>query len=286
MRVLVATDFSEASDVALREGTKMASAPSDALGVVYALPRLIHESLFFPTRDKALEARAKELVERATTMLHGRVALLTHRPAELFVDEGIDYAAIVQRAETWRADVIVIGSHGRSGLARLVGDVAMKVAHHATCNVLVARNAGARHVVAATDFSDASLPAVSVAAAEARRRSAKLDVVHAIGFVEVEALYLADSGSPSIAAPGPDDAAIGARLHEACAKLGIDAQCEVLEGAPATAIARHAESIDAELVVVGAHGSTNLARAGIGNVAKKVLRACLCSVMIVRRPLP
>ncbi len=62
------------------------------------------------------------------------------RPPFAFLEQGSPAAEIVRTAQTWAADLIVIGSHGRKGLERaLLGSVAEAVVRHATCPVLVVR---------------------------------------------------------------------------------------------------------------------------------------------------
>jgi nucleotide-binding universal stress UspA family protein len=59
---------------------------------------------------------------------------------ETAVREGDPRSAIVDEAEEWEADLIVVGSHGRTGLSRwLLGSVAQAVVGHAPCSVEVVR---------------------------------------------------------------------------------------------------------------------------------------------------
>ena len=226
-------------------------------------------------RDKAI-ARARET-------LRERVRHVCARDADIFAEDGIDYAAIVSRAETWRADVLVVGSHGRAGSARVLGRVAEAAVRNAHCNVLVARPfVGQGWVLAATDRSDPSLPAITAAAKEARRRGARLEVVQALGFVEVEANYLFQLATPSLAPTRIvlEDAATD--LGHCVAGLRVEATIKVLDRPAAAAVVGEAEAIGADLIVVGSRGRTGLARLALGSVAEKVMRAAHCSVLIVR----
>ena len=282
-RVLVATDLSDAADLALREGAALAATPDDSLAVVHVLPALPFLDMWLPQRaedDAKIAARASEAVRERTRRVVGD-------RAEVFVDDGVDYAAIIKRAEAWRADVIVIGSHGRSGLARAFGGVVERVLRHAPCSVLVARPSGTRGwVLAATDLSTPSLPAITSAAAEARRRGAQLEVVHAVGFFDVEASYLIELGTPSVTPPPLVLEAAGRELSDCVARLDVRARCRVLERPAAAAIVGQAESIGAELVVVGARGKTGLSLLPLGGVAEKVVRTAPCSVLVARSVAP
>ncbi len=281
MRVLVATDLSDAADVALREGAALAPTPQDAFAVIHALPPLALIKQWLPL----LGEDAAKLPARAAQAVRARMHNVVGDRAEVFIEQAFDYPAILRRAETWRADVIVVGSHGRSGLSRAFGSVAERVLRHAHCSVLVARPSVARGwVLAATDLSEPSFHAITVAAAEARRRGARLEVVHAQGFREVEARYLLELGTPSVT-PTPMVFDVATReLSECVTRLHVDAVCKVVDRPEATAIVNEAETLGAELVVVGAKGRTGLNLLALGSVAEIVARAAPCSVLVVRPP--
>lgn len=78
---------------------------------------------------------AKELTRQARERLAG-----TGLSLDTAVSEGDPRTAIVDAAKEWQADLIVVGSHGRTGLTRLVmGSVAQTVVAHAHCSVEVVR---------------------------------------------------------------------------------------------------------------------------------------------------
>ena len=82
------------------------------------------------------EAGARELAERAADRL--KADSLT---VEAVARQGDPAKTIVDEAKEWHADLIVVGSHGRSGLGRLLlGSVAQAVVAHAPCSVEVVRH--------------------------------------------------------------------------------------------------------------------------------------------------
>jgi nucleotide-binding universal stress UspA family protein len=283
MRVLVATDLSDAADVALREGVALAPGPRDALAVVHPLPPLPFLKAGLPQ----LGDDAARLSARASQAVHKRMRSVVGNRAEVFIENVVDYEAILGRAEAWGTDVIVIGSHGRSGLARAFGGLVEQVLRHARCSVLVARPSVARGwVLAASGQSDPSFHAITAAAAEARRRRAQLEVVHSLGFLDVEVRYLVELGTASVhPTPLVFDAATG-ELSDCVARLNIHATCKVLDRPEAAAIVGEAEALGAELVVVGARGRTGLNLLFLGRVAEKVALAAPCSVLVVRPGAP
>ena len=279
MRVLVATDLSEAADVALRDGSRLASGPESALAAVHVLPPQPFIDAWLPNLGAD---GAKILAARAEKKVHERLgSVVGARPAEVFIDDDVDYAAIIRRAEAWKADVVVLGAHGRSGLVQAFGGVVERVLRHAPCSVLVARSPAAHGwVLAATDLSSSSIAAVTTGAEEAGRRGARLEVVRAMGFLDVEAAYLVELGTPSLTPPPLVLETAARELSERVARLHVEATCKILDRPAAAAIVHEAEALGAELVVVGARGRLGLM--ALGGVAEKVARTAPCSVLAVR----
>jgi nucleotide-binding universal stress UspA family protein len=82
-----------------------------------------------PDRAEQLTARAAEAQQTAGLV------------AEPVVREGDARSVIIDEAKEWEADLIVVGSHGYTGLKRLlIGSVAQSVVHHAPCSVEVVRS--------------------------------------------------------------------------------------------------------------------------------------------------
>jgi nucleotide-binding universal stress UspA family protein len=87
------------------------------------------------TAEEDMSAQAKELTARAALELTG-----AGLPTEARVVRGDPRDALVDTARTMGADLVVVGSHGRTGLAKLVlGSVASHVVTHAPCSVLVVK---------------------------------------------------------------------------------------------------------------------------------------------------
>jgi nucleotide-binding universal stress UspA family protein len=142
-----------------------------------------------------------------------------------------------------------------------------------------------RRILHPSDFSPASRAAFAKAAAMAKADRAELLLVHVLGFPTP---VLGDGYvSPKIY----DDlirsmrAAGKKQLDRLVAKAkasGARASGLLLEGMPADAIVRVARSKRADLIVLGTHGRTGLARLFMGSVAERVVGAAPCPVMTVR----
>lgn len=139
--IVVPTDFSEAADLAWGHAAALARAGGGTLVAVYvAEPVLSHYGVvgLIPSvteleeqHDIASRLKLQELVEK------GKAEGLTVRSR---IAAGKPWEQIVQAAETEGADLIVMGTHGRTGLAHgAVGSTAERVVQRAPCPVLVVR---------------------------------------------------------------------------------------------------------------------------------------------------
>ena len=139
--ILVATDFSEPSEAALAYGRELARTFNASLTVFHAVANIAiyggDVPLFEPDAQRDLEASSQQqldalLSDEDRTVLHATTALRTaFSPA----------AAIVDHAREVKADLIVIGTHGRGAVAHLLlGSVAERVVRTAPCPVLTVRH--------------------------------------------------------------------------------------------------------------------------------------------------
>jgi nucleotide-binding universal stress UspA family protein len=290
MKILAALDFGDSSLEALRQARALAHAVGGTLGVCHVLPRLHDLAALFP--EGSLSGGADEANENAAA----RKALEEHARTKLgleltdvFIGRGAPYAEVVKYADVWRADVIVVGSHERGALARVVlGSVAERVVRHAHCSVLIARTASQRGVVlVASDFSEPSMAAIAAGAEAAKRNGARLVVVSVLEWDDGLSNSVFGMLGSLTALPPPElreqvRQAMRATIEQAIAGVGAAGESRVLDGSPASAIIDCAEELGAELVVVGTHGRTGLARIALGSVAEAVIAGASCSVLAVR----
>ena len=291
-KILVATDLSDAADDALRQAHELAVSSGASFEVCYIVPNPMRSSPLFTHRQEAHETELASLLERASTEVGLRVATTTGREASsvsVLVDDGVPYARVVQLAEEHHIDLLVVGSHGYTGLRQaLLGSVADKIVRYAHCAVLVARpSPKTGNVVAASDFSDPALPALGAGADEAKRRGGKLTMMHCL---EGETAIVDPMGGimgVGVATRAPEITSqlkkmARDKLHEALKHFDAEGESLVVEGNAARAIVHAAESHQAELVCIGTHGRTGLKRLLLGSTAEVVVKAAPCSVLVVR----
>jgi nucleotide-binding universal stress UspA family protein len=280
--VLVGTDFTAASDEALRQGNDLANDLGTSLIVCHVVPELDTINVLFPQLAAGNAERRQTLNDKAMAAIEQQIATSLSEPARVnaVVDSGTPHAGLLTRADAVGAGLIVLGP----------GRTADRVVRHATVPMLIARPSPRGIVIGATDFSDPSMPALEAAAAEAKRRGSQLHLLHV---VDIGTSTLAGPaaaglpflyGIPGLSAREIDELRMAAqnRLRETLAQFAIDGEA-IAESGPATqVIVGLADSAGAALVVVGTHGRTGLSRLTLGSTAEAVIRSAPCAVLVVR----
>jgi nucleotide-binding universal stress UspA family protein len=290
-RILLATDLSPASVPAAEFVQRLAPAVQGEVLLFHAVPWIPvpMEGAFEPqTYDRLLRESRDEAVGALDRL--GATIKAPAVPVAVRVVDGPPGSRIVEAAADWKADVVVVGTHGRTGLNRvLVGSVAEQVLQLAPCPVITVRplprvwapGRPLARLVYPTDFSPPARRAWPWARAVAEASGAEIDLVH----VMME--------------PVPDrhvDPAFVARAAEAIrrdAQKAVDqflAGCgfpreritvELTTGVEADQIARRAEARQADLIVMGTHGRTGVLRLALGSVTRRLLHAAPCAVLTV-----
>jgi len=133
-----------------------------------------------------------------------------------------------------------------------------------------------------TDFSTHSEHAFSLACSLARDHGAKLIVLHVVPppqMVVYEGMPVSQP-APNLYRDGADE-----RLRKIKpADPAIHCEHRLEEGPAAPEILRVAEEVKADLIVMGTHGWTGLARLLMGSIAEKVVRKALCPVLTLKAP--
>jgi nucleotide-binding universal stress UspA family protein len=141
-----------------------------------------------------------------------------------------------------------------------------------------------RTILHPTDFSAASRHAFELACSLARDHGARLIVLHVL-----ERPVIIQSG---VMTPPPPSEGLEQQREEARQQLqrvrpddeSIRVERRLEEGDAATAVLQVAQETACDLVVMGTHGRTGLARLLMGSVAEKVLRGAACPVLTVKTP--
>lgn len=298
--VLVPTDFSDESLKAVAYARALHNYIRGAVHLVYvhdidfayAVPALMASSPLISSGD--VERRLRKDLDKLAKKFE-----LPGATSERHVRTGRAYREICEVASKIGADLIVIATHGRTGLRRLMlGSTAERVVRHAPCPVLVVRErerefvepakgkSAALHItqiLVPIDFSDSSREGLLYAISFARRFGASLILLHAI---QVMPFIPADghSAHERMPAPGVIERAARMRARKFLKQVdfaGVTYQMEIQSGAPAHEICRFAENAGVELIITSTHGQTGLAHALIGSTAEHVVRYAHSPVLVV-----
>ena len=296
--VVVPIDFSAESLKALTYAAALLRSAEGTLHLVhvvdvdysYALPTLLMAEPIVTTPEVARVNEA-ELKKLAARFCGPEIAPRIH------VKVGRAFDQICAVAREVAADLLVIATHGHTGLKHLVlGSTAERVVQHAPCPVLVVRDeerdlidddGGVRleKILVPVDFSECSTHAVNYALAVAKAHGATLVFLHSI---QVQPLMPTERYDGFARMPTPGVIERAARLQMRKFVRGFDAQGVTIEtviatGRPAQQICAYAAASDVDLIVTSTHGLTGFAHILIGSTAEHVVRYARSPVLVVPR---
>jgi nucleotide-binding universal stress UspA family protein len=285
--ILCPVDFSDMSARALHYASALASWYEARLTVLHMFPLMPVMDVPPPVLDDQTRDRLLEDLRRFTACVPREVTLALRVEKCESVHE-----AIQEFAASARADLLVMGSHGRSGFKRiLLGSVAERVIRQAPCPTMIVparvHDVGAdapvrfRTILCPVDFSDNSLLAAEYAMNLAEETDAQLRLLHVIsmppGLDELE-LTLKDVRAQVDA----DRLQRLEQLIPAEAPSYCTVQSAVRTGAVHQEILTAADEQPSDLIVLGAHGRGAVDAAFFGSNAARVARAANCPVLVVR----
>lgn len=187
-------------------------------------------------------------------------------------------ATIVATARSEGSDLIVMSSHGRSGLAHWVlGSVAERVLSAAPCPALILRSAvPLKHMLITVDGSQLSEQALEPGLVAAARLGCEVDLLHVVPAIDRrpgtrQPDHLRDKAEAYLQ-----------HLIDSHPHTGLTIRPAVEVGAAAERILAYAEAHPVDLIVMATHGHTGLRRWVYGSVANRVLHQARHSMLIVR----
>ena len=290
-RILCPVDFSEFSRHALDSAVAIARHEHAAVTALYVVPP--PQAVYPPIGPAAYvpyDYTVEDLQEFQRTL--ERFVAAADYPVAAVAVEALVVDEILKRAADLAADLIVMGTHGRSGFDRLLlGSVAERVLVKATCPVLTIPRRAAdvapaperlfRNVLCPIDFSPSSLAALRYAEGLARA-GATLLVLHVVEQLPAWRLV------PAMATGAPDDPLVivqqaRQRVRSVLpAGLSADTVQEIVtEGDAGDEIVRVAADTHADVIVMGTHAG-HAGLLGFGSTTHDVLRAATCPVLSIR----
>lgn len=290
-RILCAVDFSDISQRAVDHAAALAHWYGATLTLLHVFANL-------PAMDLPPLVLADDDRERLAA---GMQRMAARVPADVAVDyrvaeAGYVHDGIVAQVTATAADLLVLGTHGRSGFQRLfLGSVTEKVIRRAPCPTLVVPPRAAdvapdapvefRRILCPIDFSDSALAALAYAIALAEEADARLTLLHVIAIPpELRENALApDFDVDRVRAAAEAEARRRLRdLVPDAARSYCTVETAVAEGSPYREVLRQAADAQSELIVIGVHGRGAMDLLVFGSTAHHVLRASPCPVLLVR----
>ena len=294
--ILYPTDFSDTAQQALNHALFLAEQFEAELHMLHAV--VLHEhdprapERRFPEPPDILQ-NLFEIADSEMAQIIEASKAKTFTVKEAKVKGFSAGQVILEYADHYEIDLIVMGTHGRRGPARMfLGSVTEEVIRQANCPVLTLRRQSEpspgeamEKILVPVDFSDHSRVALSYAREVAALYGSSLQLVHAIED-PVYPYFYAPAGGFSMANQLEE---LRTKTDEALDKILEESQGPavsyekfVVTGRPATEITRCAEEHGADMIVIATHGLTGLERFLVGSTAEQIVRLATCPVFTVK----
>lgn len=289
-KIIAAVDFSEFSEKAVDYAIFLAQHFNARLTLLHAVVtrrEYIEESFSLPEYEDFLSAAVEQSRERLTPYL--KKAASNGVKADVKVSQYILPADAILDfiRENEDYDLIVMGTHGRSGLKKWVyGSVAEKVVRLSPIPVLTVHHEmetpAINKILLPVDFSDFSKNAVAFARPIAKKFNASIDFLHVIEQKMHPAYYAGGVESIFEADPGLQERSTK-RLQEFVPYHPKNAQYAVEEGDAYKKIVEYAKTNGVDLIIMATRGVTGLEHLLVGSTAERVVQLAPCAVLTVER---
>jgi nucleotide-binding universal stress UspA family protein len=292
-RILCATDLSPASAPAWGFARRLARGAGARLTLFHVVPFVpipIEGAIDAETYQRLLEDERKDALDRLAVLVQEASGV----SVDVRVEEGPPAPRILEAAEQDATDLVVVGTHGRTGLDRLLlGSVAEHIVHLAKTPVVTVRAVAGwtpsgelTRLLYPTDFSETAERAWPWVRLLAEATGASVDLLHVVREVVSDREV-----DPAILARAAELIRQDARQRADAfiAKSGLPAArvtVHLADGVEADQIAHVAAARRADLVVMGTHGRTGFLRLALGSVARRVLHHAPCPVLTVGPEVP
>ena len=306
MKILIAYDGSISADAAIEDLHRAGLPPqAEALVVCVAdggLPSSADaDKIETGSEDswRSKLAEAEKLAEKASKRI------LSYFPGWTISVEalwGSPAKVILDTSGWWHPDLLVVGSHGRSRVARLfLGSVSLELIHKASCSVRVARSGKPStssrpiRIVIGFDGSLAAQAAIRSIAARSWPKNTEAQVISAVQTLVPGAAATGLEAStyaqePAYSVIREADERERARLRDVAVdpanslrQAGLITTSSVIDGDPRAVILTAAEASEADAIFVGARGLGRMERLLLGSVSSYIVMHAHCSVEVVRQ---
>jgi len=292
MRILVAVDGSSSSELVIQEVSGRPWPERSEFQLVTVI-----DPYFFSSAPKVLE-EAKESTQKSLEEL-AKPLIGAGWTAQLKVMLENPRHQLPRAAREWKADLMVIGSHGHGAVRRLLlGSTAQAVLRHAECSVEIVRSRRTAtdedtgmHVLIPTDGSEHAEAAVAAVASRPWPKGSEFKVISSPEYPVLigEYPYYVPEQVAGLTKRSLEYSKRAVdHGTEQLSKAGLNVVAQVMEprDTPAHSILSAAEEWRADLIVLGSHGRRGFDRLILGSVSETVALHANCSVEVVRIPVP
>ncbi len=297
-KVLFPTDFSDHSNHALPYAVALAATYRAKLYVLHVITIMEHDPYDPQHTFPDIDTYRKKIEEGARAKAGQVIDQCQQGPGKFQVEKLIErgtapYGNILDAAEREGIDLIILSTHGRSGLSHfLLGSVAEKVVRFAPCPVLVVKKhehefvnpetglLQLKEILVPTDFSEASKTALRYGVSLAQQFGAALCLTHIIE----------NRRDPALAMEGTETGQVGHMIETVQERLKEFASGEVpedlsvtkvvLEGKAHEEINRLAHEQHVDLIIMGLAGYDEIGDYLIGSTTERTVRHAPCPVLV------
>ena len=296
-RILCPVDFSEFSRHALDEAIAIAHLYDGCVTALHVFPIAIPADPFGGLPDfqpfRLTERHRAHILRQLSTF--GTAEGAEPRRITVALREGTNIdAEILEAADRMKPDLIVMGTHGRSGFQHvMLGSVVEKVLHKARYPVLTVPRkapdavplgpAPFARILCGIDFSECSLAALRHTISLASEAGAQLDVLSVLQLIPMyETMSAVPLYYPGLLADLKAD--IWKRLNSVVADAAPEMPVErlVTVGSPHSEIVRMAVELKTDLIVLGAYSHGAIEHMFFGTTTNRVVRTAGCPVLTIR----
>lgn len=280
---LVPYDDSEFSRAALLEAAHWTRRHQGALTILHAVFFDTEEFGIAPELREKRWRKGREFCSAAKARLETELGIA----AQVLYREGDPPEEVLAAVEGTGADLIVMGTHGRRGLSRLLmGSATSHVILHSGVDVLVVKNCSTGRgvytsILVPFDASAQSRRSLERACALAKQDTAKVTIIYVIPRYE-EMLDFMRTPQIEKSLRGEAERILGEGRALALT-LGIEAQMRIGEGRSGDELTRAVVKDSFDLVVMGTSGWRGVDKALLGSTAERVIRDAPCPVLVVKK---
>ncbi|SEO23301.1 Nucleotide-binding universal stress protein, UspA family [Halogranum amylolyticum] len=288
-RILLPTDGSEWAISAARHAFALARLGDGTVHVLSVVDlRHFEDELVGPDREEGMSV-AEQSAHAAVDHVR-KLAEEADCRVQTSVRQGIPHTAIIDYVAAHDVDLVVMGTHGRTGLQRFfLGSVAERVLREAPVPVATVHLDDERtvpsydHVLVPTDGSEGATTALTHALDVVTATGGRLHVLSIVDSRAIAGGFESGPALPSIRTTLETYARDSVdAFTERATEAGVESTGTVRVGLPADEICQYVDEAGVDLVVMGTHGRTGLERVVFGSVTERVVRTTGVPVLTVR----